>query len=404
MTNFIEDNKMENFVDTEKNVCLNVYKRLPVCFVKGEGTYLWDDKGKKYLDFLTGISVGVLGHCNKKVNDAIKTQIDNLLHVSNIFYNEPQIALAKKLVELYDGDGSAKVFFANSGAEANECAIKLARKFGNSDDRKRFEIITFKNSFHGRTMATLTATGQKKFHDGFEPLVAGFKYADFNDMNSVKNLFTNKTVAVILEVIQGEGGVCIADEKFVKEVAEFCKSNDLIFIVDEIQTGMGRTGKFFGYEHFGVKPDVVTLAKAIGGGLPLGACIVSEKYTDVLTYGNHGSTFGGNIVACSAGLAVVKQLDEKLLNYISDTGNYFMLELKKLKAKYNFIKAVRGKGLIIGMELDFDAADIVLEGLKNGFVINAVQGKVLRFLPSYFIEKSQIDEVIKFLDVEFGKI
>ncbi len=385
-----------NFIDREKNSFVSVYKRLPVCFVRGEGNYLWDENGKKYIDFLTGISVCSLGHCNKAVSDVIKNQVDNLLHISNIFYNIPQLDLAEKLIELY-GE-KAKIFFANSGAEANECAIKLARKCGNKDIRKRFEIISFKNSFHGRTMATLTATGQEKFHDGFEPLLEGFKYAEINNMQSVRENFSEKTIAIMLELIQGEGGVAVLDEKFVKEIADFCKKNDLIFIVDEIQTGLGRTGKMFCYEHFGIKPDVVTLAKALGGGLPLGAVIINEKYKDVLTYGTHGTTFGGNPVACRAALEVIKQLTKERLENVEKIGEYFKTRLLDLKKKHNCIKDVRGKGLMLGVELEAEIPNLVNIALEKGLVINVVQQKILRFLPSFFIERENIKYLIKFLD------
>ncbi len=397
-----------NFVEIEKENFIGVFKRYPICFERGEGNYLWDTNGKKYIDFLTGISVCVLGHCNKKVNDAIKNQIDKLLHVSNLFYNEPQLKLAEKLNELFQKaslkKSGSKVFFANSGAEANEGAIKIAKKFGNKTEDKRFEIITFNNSFHGRTLATMTATGQKKFHEGFEPLPSGFKYANFNDFESVKAQYNEKTVAIILELIQGEGGVCVAEEKFVKQVADFCKEKNLLFIIDEIQTGIGRTGKMFAFEDYGVSPDIITLAKAIGGGLPLGAVIIRDDIKDILGYGAHGTTFGGNMVACAAGLEVLNQLSTEKFLEMDETSKYFFDKLNVLKSKYSFIKQVRGKGLLIGLELNVEVPNLVQKCLNEGLIINVTQGKVLRFLPSYNISKQDIDKLIEVLIKFFDEI
>jgi acetylornithine/N-succinyldiaminopimelate aminotransferase len=397
-----------NFVEIEKENFIGVFKRYPICFERGEGNYLWDTNGKKYIDFLTGISVCVLGHCNKKVNDAIKNQIDKLLHVSNLFYNEPQLKLAEKLNELFQKaslkKSGSKVFFANSGAEANEGAIKIAKKFGNKTENKRFEIITFNNSFHGRTLATMTATGQKKFHEGFEPLPSGFKYANFNDFESVKAQYNEKTVAIILELIQGEGGVCVAEEKFVKQVADFCKEKNLLFIIDEIQTGIGRTGKMFAFEDYGVSPDIITLAKAIGGGLPLGAVIIRDDIKDILGYGAHGTTFGGNMVACAAGLEVLNQLSTEKFLEMDETSKYFFDKLNVLKSKYSFIKQVRGKGLLIGLELNVEVPNLVQKCLNEGLIINVTQGKVLRFLPSYNISKQDIDKLIEVLIKFFDEI
>lgn len=397
-----------NFVEIEKENFIGVFKRYPICFERGEGNYLWDTNGKKYIDFLTGISVCVLGHCNKKVNDAIKNQIDKLLHVSNLFYNEPQLKLAEKLNELFQKaslkKSGSKVFFANSGAEANEGAIKIAKKFGNKTEDKRFEIITFNNSFHGRTLATMTATGQKKFHEGFEPLPSGFKYANFNDFESVKAQYNEKTVAIILELIQGEGGVCVADKNFVKQISDFCKEKNLLFIIDEIQTGIGRTGKMFAFEHYGISPDIITLAKAIGGGLPLGAVIIRDDIKDVLGYGSHGTTFGGNMVACAAGLEVLNHLtDEKFLE-MDEISKYFFEKLNVLKSKYSFVKEVRGKGLIIGLELNVEVSNLVQKCLTEGLIINVTQGKILRFLPSYNISKQDIDKLIEVLIKFFDEI
>ncbi|MDR0676174.1 MAG: aspartate aminotransferase family protein [Elusimicrobiota bacterium] len=398
---------LNDFVNIEKENFISVFKRYPICFVKGKGNYLWDHNGKKYTDFLSGISVCVLGHCNKQICKAVKKQLDNLLHVSNIFYNESQLKLAKKLNELFKlaskKNENSKVFFSNSGAEANEAAIKIARKFGNQDEKKRFEIITFNNSFHGRTLATLAATGQKKFHDGFEPLPEGFKYADFNNFESIKKVYSTKTIAIMLELIQGEGGVCIADKNFIKKIESFCKEKNLILIVDEIQTGIGRTGKMFAFEHYNISPDIITLAKAIGGGLPLGVTIIQNKLKNVLTYGNHGTTFGGNLVSCAAGFEMLNQLDNKKFKYIRKISLYFFEKLNELKQEYDFIKEIRGKGLMIGLELTIEIPNLVQNCLEKGLIINMPKPKVIRFLPPYSIQKKDIDFLIETLRIFFDK-
>jgi len=381
-----------NWFDLEQKNILQTYKRQKIIFVKGKGKYLWDIKGKKYLDLFSGISVCNLGHCNSLVNKAIKNQIDKLIHISNLYYTIPQIELAEKIIERTFKKG--KVFFSNSGAEANECAIKIARKYGRRKNLKP-QIITFKNSFHGRTIATLTATGQKKFHIGFEPLLNGFKYAEFNNINSVKRLINNKTCAVIIEPIQGEGGIYPADKNFLKELRYICNKNKILLIFDEIQTGIGRTGKLFCYQYFGVEPDIITTAKGIANGLPLGVTIVKKKYSDILSYGEHGSTFGGNIVSSIAGIKVLELLNNKLLNKITFLGNYFLNELNKLKLEFKTIKEVRGIGLMIGIELTVDAKEIVNKFLEKGIVINSLKDRILRLLPPFIIEKSDIDFAIK---------
>jgi len=368
-------------------------------FVKGNGKYLYDDKGNKYLDFFSGLSVSNLGYQDKNLFNALIKQTKLLWHCSNLFYSLPQQKLAELLVKkTFPG----KVFFSNSGAEANECAIKLVRKYGSKTNR--YEIITFENSFHGRTIATLSATGQKKVQKGFEPLLQGFKYAKFNDINSVKKLINKNTVAIMIEPVQGEGGVIPAEQKFLKELRELCNKKNLVLIFDEIQTGFGRTGEFFAYQYYKVKPDIITLAKSIANGIPLGATVVDKKYSDVFDYGDHGSTFGGNLLACSVAVEVIKKIDEKLLAHVKEVGKYFYDKLLELKNKYKFVKSVRGVGLMLGIELDFPCRNVVEKCLQNGLIINVTQEKVLRFLPPLIIEKSDVDKAIKILDNIFKQL
>ena len=382
-----------------QDLFLKTYKKYNVLFVKGNGKYLYDDKGNKYLDFFSGLSVSNLGYQDKNLVNALIKQTKLLWHCSNLFYSLPQQKLAELLIEkTFPG----KVFFSNSGAEANECAIKLVRKYGSKTNR--YEIITFENSFHGRTIATLSATGQKKVQKGFEPLLQGFKYAKFNDINSVKKLINKNTVAIMIEPVQGEGGVIPAEQKFLKELRELCNKKNLVLIFDEIQTGFGRTGEFFAYQYYKVKPDIITLAKSIANGIPLGATVVDKKYSDVFDYGDHGSTFGGNLLACSVAVEVIKKIDERLLAHVKEVGKYFYDKLLELKNKYKFVKSVRGVGLMLGMELDFPCRNVVEKCLQSGLVINVTQEKVLRFLPPLIIEKSDVDKVIKILDDIFKQL
>lgn len=378
---------------------LTTYDRFDIVFVRGEGKYLYDFSGKKYLDFFCGISVCNLGHCNKKIIREVKKQVEKLWHVSNYFNHEKQSELANLLVKkTFQG----KVFFSNSGAESIECAIKLARKYGSINDR--YEIITFKNSFHGRTLATVSATGQEKFHKDIGPLVTGFKYAELNDIDSVKKLYTKKTVAIMIEPIQGEGGINPATKDFLVWLRKFCNSKGLILIFDEVQTGFGRTGELFAFQHFNVVPDILCLAKSIANGLPLAATVVSEKYASVFNFGDHGTTFGGNILSCTAAVEVLKLIDKKLLKNVKRTSKYFFQKLYLLKEKYEFIKEVRGVGLMIGVELDIDAKEVVKKSLKKGLVINAVQQKVLRFLPPLIITERDVDFCTNILDEIFREV
>ena len=388
-----------NTQQQENKYLMRTYKRYNVSVKKSKGQYVWDENGKKYLDFFSGISVCSFGHGNPAVISAIKKQLDLFVHCSNVYYSKPQVEVAKALLDISFKNG--RVFLANTGAEANECAIKIARKWGSDnplkDGTKRYEIIAFKNSFHGRTLATLAATGQEKFHIPFRPLQEKFVFAEFNNIESVKKLINKKTVAVIIELVQGEGGINVADKKFVKDLRKLCDQKNLLLICDEIQCGMARTGKTFAWQHYGIKPDIFTLAKAIANGLPLGAVVADKKVAEVFNYGDHGSTFGGNPVSCAAAVATLKQITPKLLKDISDKAKYFIKGLNDLKKKYPCIKQIRNLGLLVGVELDFAGKDIVEFCIEKGLLINCTQGNVLRFLPPFTITKKDIDKTIKIL-------
>jgi len=381
--------------ETDKYI-FSTYKRFPIVLLKGKGTKVWDQDGKEYLDFVTGLAVCSLGHCHPKVVEAIEAQAKILLHVSNLFHIKPQIELARLLVENSFAD---KVFFCNSGAEANEGAIKLTRKYMRDKKEDRFEIIAMHDSFHGRTLATITATGQDKFKEGFDPLLPGFKHVPFNDLDAVRKAVNDKTAAIMVEPIQGEGGVkCPADNYF-KELRAFCDEKKLLLIFDEIQVGLGRTGKLFAYEHYGITPDIMTLAKSLAGGLPIGALLARDEVAKSLIPGTHASTFGGNPLVTAAGIAAFTALkDPALLENCCFVGAYFMGELNRLKKKHSVIHEVRGKGLIIGMELTLPGAEIVNKCLEQGVLINCVQNNVLRFLPPLIVTNDEVDRVVALLD------
>ncbi|MDI6703704.1 MAG: aspartate aminotransferase family protein [bacterium] len=383
-------------IKDENEYIIPTYKRFPVVIVKGKGSRVWDIEGKEYLDFVGGIAVNSLGHCHPLVVNAIKGQAEKLIHTSNLYYTLPQVELAKRIVELcFPG----KAFFCNSGAEANEAAIKLARRFG----KGRFEIICMQNSFHGRTLATLTATCQEKVQKDFFPLVPGFKCVPFNDLEAIKRSISKETVGVMLEPIQSEGGVWIAEKEYLQDLRKFCDENNLLLIFDEVATGFGRTGKMFCYEHYEVEPDIMTLAKALGGGVAIGAMLAKKDVADFLDAGSHASTFGGNPLVCSAALASINTIsEENLVKNSENLGYYFLERLNALRERYNFIKDVRGKGLLIGVELTFKGEGIVNECLNRGVLINCIQGNVLRFLPPLNITKEDIDKVIDTLEKVFN--
>lgn len=378
---------------------MDTYNRMPVVLKKGRGVKVWGVNGKEYLDFVAGIAVNVLGHCHPKVVVAIQKQAQRLIHVSNFYYNEPQVKLAKLLVENSFAD---KVFFCNSGAEANEGAIKLARKYAKENLKPdRYEIITALNSFHGRTMATLTATGQERFHKGFEPLMPGFRYVQFNNLKDLESAINERTCAVMLEPIQGEGGIKIPSPDYLKGVREICDREGILLILDEVQTGMGRTGRLFGYEHYGIKPDIMTLAKGLGGGVPIGAILATERVASSFKPGSHASTFGGNPLCCASAIATIETIleDGIILDQCRRMGEYLMKGLMELKDEYsNIIIDVRGMGLMIGMEMSTDCFEIVKDCLERGLIINCTAGNVLRFTPPLIVQKKDIDHMLDILD------
>lgn len=376
---------------------MKTYGRLPIALVRGKGARVWDAGGREYLDFVGGLAVNSLGHCHPAVVQAIAGQAEALMHVSNLYYIEPQVKLAKMLVENSCAD---RVFFCNSGAEANEAAIKLARKYARvHGGTERYEIITALKSFHGRTLATITATGQAKYQHGFEPLPEGFKYVPLNGLEALKEAVGPNTCAVMLEPIQGEGGVNEVDPVYLRKVRKLCTDKQLLLIFDEVQCGLGRTGKFLAYQHYGVEPDIFTLAKALGGGFPIGAMLAREDVAGAFVPGDHASTFGGNPLACAAGLAAVEQLiNQGVVENSARIGDYFMGRLKELQARYPKVRGLRGKGLMLGMELDGDGGEIVTRCRENGLLINCVGGNVLRFLPPLIIIEKDIDQAINILE------
>ncbi|HPM70371.1 MAG TPA: acetylornithine transaminase [Smithellaceae bacterium] len=376
---------------------MHTYRRFPVVLARGKGQKVWDVNGKEYLDFVAGIAVCNLGHSHPGVIDALKKQLEKLTHVSNLYYTEPQARLAKLLV---DNSFADKVFFCNSGAEANEAAIKLARKYAHENlGADKFELITMKDSFHGRTMATITATGQEKFQFGFTPLLEGFTYVPFNDLNALEKAINKKTCGVMVEPIQGEGGVNIPDARYLKEVRALCDEHKILLIVDEVQTGIGRTGKLFAYEHAGIEPDIMTLAKALGNGFPVGAMLATDKIAESFAPGNHASTFGGNPLAMAAALATLEiMLQEGILDNCRKTGDYFLKELKKLEKKHALINNVRGKGLMLAVTLNMEAAEIVRECMQKGLLINSTGGKTLRFVPPLIITNKDVDQAVDILN------
>lgn len=367
-----------------ESALLKNYTRHDVEFVKGEGAYLFDKNGKQYLDFLCGIAVTGFGHNHPKIKEAVQKQIDSFWHVSNLFKSTPQEILAEKLVSISSLDN---VFFCNSGTEANEAAIKFARKWG----KGRFSIISALGSFHGRTMGSVTASGQQKLWNGFEPLLPGFNYVPFNDVEAIKNSVTNKTVAVMLEPIQGEAGINVPSINYLKEVKELCEKNNLLLILDEVQTGIGRTGKFFCHQWNDVKPDIITSAKGIANGIPLGALICTEEIGNCITPGSHGSTFGGNPIAVASANSVIDLLTNDTLNKIYDLGE----KIKELIKSINFdrIKSVRGKGLLIGVEFEKDikVKDFVKDFLTDGILVGTAGENILRIFPPFIIEKKEIE-------------
>ena len=387
--------------DDEKKYIINTYNRQPettLVLVKGEGAHVWDNNGREYLDFVGGFAVNSLGHCFPPVIEAASRQMATLIHTANAFYTEPQVELAKLLVE---NSPAGKVFFSNSGAEANEAAIKLARKYSKLYlGEERFEIITALKSFHGRTLATITATGQEKFHKGFEPLVPGFKYAHFNDLDSFRALVTPATCAIMVEPVQGEGGVHVASQEFLQGLRKICDEFNILLIFDEVQCGLGRTGKLFAFEHYNVVPDIFTLAKALGGGLPIGAMLCSEEVSKGFSPGDHASTFGGNPVVCAAAKVVVEHLlDEGLMASMDEKSVFLFNELERLQGMFpQFIKEIRGKGFIIGLEIGEEARELQRLCQERGLLINCVGEAILRLLPPLNVRERELETALKIME------
>ncbi|MFV9645268.1 MAG: acetylornithine transaminase [Desulfobacterales bacterium] len=388
---------MNKIINKADKVIAKTYNRFPIVITKGKGCTVWDSEGRAYTDFVAGIAVCNLGHAHPGVSKALSDQANTLFHVSNLYYTVPQVELASWLV---DNSFADRVFFCNSGAEANEAAIKLVRKhFSDKGDLQRNKIIAAEKSFHGRTMATLSATGQDKIKQGFNPLLEGFDFVPFNDIYALKNKIGPFTCAVIIEPVQGEGGVRCPDAEYLKDVRRLCDETGALLIFDEIQTGMGRTGKLFAYEHFGIEPDIMTLAKALANGLPIGAMLAREHIAAAFVPGSHASTFGGTPVITAASLEVVRTLvRERVIDHCLQIGAYFKERLLWLKDRHDSITDVRGIGLLLGIKLKTDGGPVVKKCMEKGFLINCIQGNILRFIPPLIIEKDEIDSLITCLD------
>jgi acetylornithine aminotransferase len=390
----------EMTIQKADQVFASTYSRFPIVLTRGQECTLWDSEGRSYTDFLAGIAVCNLGHAHPNIAEALCNQAKILFHVSNLYYTAPQTELAELLVSKSFAD---RVFFCNSGAEANEAALKLVRKFfKKAGQPHRLRIVAMEKSFHGRTMATLSATGQEKIQEGFDPVLEGFDFVPFNNLNALTDAVKDETAAVMLEPIQGEGGVKIPDPGYLEGVRKLCDETGTLLIFDEIQTGMGRTGKLFAYEHTDITPDIMTLAKALGNGLPIGAMLAIESVAEAFTPGSHASTFGGTPIITAAALEAVKTIDQPdILNHCLTTGAYFLKGLEELKQQHAIIREVRGKGLLLGMQLSVNGDPVVRQCMKKGFLINCIQMNVLRFAPPLIIKKSDIDKLIEVLNEIF---
>ncbi|HEY2420646.1 MAG TPA: acetylornithine transaminase [Neobacillus sp.] len=393
----------ENTSSTQIPPIMATYSRFPVTLVKGKGSYVWDDQGKQFLDFTSGIATCNLGHVPDIVKNKLEEQLQNLWHCSNLYNIPNQEELASLLTANSCGD---QVFFCNSGAEANEAAIKLARRYSSKvKGSDSFEVITFQQSFHGRTLATLSATGQEKIHQGFYPLVPGFSYLPFNDMDALEVLPTLKPAAVLLELVQGEGGVIPANVDWVKKLAQLCEENEILLMVDEIQTGIGRTGTLFAYEQYGIEPDVISIAKGLGSGFPIGAIIAKEEAAKGFEPGSHGSTFGGNPLATAAGVATITHITESnILEIVAELSTYLDVQLQELKEKFSIIKEIRGKGLLKGLVIEGNALNIVNKALANNLLILTAGPDVVRILPPLTTSKEEINEFKNKLEKVFQSI
>ena len=390
------DTTSRDWVALEHRYYQGTFKRQPVTFVRGKGTRVWDSDGKSYLDLVAGIAVNVLGHCHPAIVEAVQQQVTQLVHVSNLYYSTRQIELAEQLGLLSSGMRS---FFSNSGAEANEGAIKLARKFGRIHRDGAYEVISMERSFHGRTLATTAATGQAFYQATWIPLPDGFKQVPYNDLDALKEAISDKTVAILLEAVQGEGGIWPGKQEYIKGVRRLCDEQNLVMICDEVQAGMGRTGTFFSWEHYGIVPDIVTMAKGLAGGIPIGAMLTGPR-TDIFAPGDHGTTFGGNPIASAAGIATIKTIvGENLVENAAKMGNYCHQKFKELCAKYAFIDSPRGIGLMQAINVKHDLAHtIVQQALEHGLLLNALGPNTLRMVPPLNISKEEVDEATELLD------
>lgn len=388
---------MQKMMDEAEQYLIHTYNRHQIVLDKGDGVYLYDVEGKQYLDFGAGIAVFALGYNNKEFNDALKAQVDKLIHTSNLFYNSNLAEAAKKVVT---ATGMDKVFFTNSGTEAIEGAIKLARKYAYQKGIKEdSEIISMNHSFHGRSLGALAVTGNKHYQEPFGPMTAGIKFADYNDLESVKAFITDKTCAIILEAVQGEGGIYPANEEFIKGIRALCDEHDILMICDEIQCGMGRTGSMYAFQNYGIQPDIVTSAKALGCGVPVGAFVANKKVSGVLVPGDHGTTYGGNPFVLAA-VNKVFDLYEKqgILKHVKETTPYFEEKLDALAAKYDFIKERRGKGFMQGLEFTVPVGPVITKAIENGLILVSAGTNIIRFVPPLIIEKKHIDEMIEKLE------
>lgn len=391
---------LNSIMEAEKNLLLPTYDRQKVLFTRGRGVYLWDSKGKRYLDFLSGIGVNALGHAHPAVLKVIKDQAGKLIHTSNLFYHPYQSELARRLTRM---SGMDRAFFCNSGTEAWEGALKLARAYArtnNSNGHKaKWRLLALENSFHGRTFGALSTTGQAKYRDPFMPLVPGVDFVAFNDVEDLKRQFDGSVCAVCIETIQGEGGINLVSREFLQTARALTEKSDALLLLDEIQCGLGRTGKYFAYQQYGIQPDIVTVAKPLAAGLPLGALLTSNRVATAMQPGLHGTTFGGGPLACAVAIEVLKQMD-KLKGHVAKLGRYFLEGLNGLQTKHNSVKAVRGIGMMLAIELEAPdlAKGVVANLLANGILINRTHDTVLRFLPPYVIQKKHVDEVLDALD------
>ena len=393
---------MSDIPAREAKVYMQAARRLPVTIVRGQGTYVWDDTGKDYLDFVAGIAVVSLGHANPGLAETIARQAHTLITVSNIFYTEPQTELAELLTEHSALD---RVFFANSGAEANEGAIKLARKWGNMHKNGAFEIISANNSFHGRTMATVSATGTPRYREPFGPQLPGFIFVDFDNIDAIKAATNDRTVAILLEPVQGEGGINVPGTDYLRQVRAWCDEQHLLLILDEVQTGMGRTGSLWAYEQMGIEPDIMTSAKGLGGGVPIGA-VLAKEHAAVFEPGDHGNTFGGNPLATAAGTYVLRQLLEGgVLDNVRARSEQLRQRLEGLVDRHELVRGVRGRGLLLGLELHKEVAgDVVLAGLRSGILLNAVRPDVVRMMPPLTITEDDVDRGVERLEAAIREV